>query len=232
MKRIRRLLPLLSLSAALLPLAACGGISENGGTERVTAGVTLPSGTAAETAAVPPETATVPVIDGVHPSAAETEAPAADEVPAPAPDTTAASPDTTAAPATSPATAPETTEETTAKAPAMRHTGDMVFTYDANNKYMKAVIDKYGVDPQNLACTYTVPDNDGNLVFEFDGTTKDGKRVRTMDTLVAVYTVDKELNCKRASRDESKNEYPKNEMEVMFFSVKYILKKYDAELSQ
>lgn len=230
MKRIRRLLPLLSLSAALLLLAACGGIPENGGTERVTAGVTLPSGTAAETGTVPAQSAPAVTIDGVQPAPVETEAPTAVTVPEPA--TTAEAPDTTAAPVTSPATAPKTTEETTAKAPAMRRTGDMVFTYDANNKYMKAVIDKYGVDPQNLACTYTVPDNDGNLVFEFDGTTQNGKRVRTMDTLVAVYTVDKELNCKRASRDESKNEYPKNEMEVMFFSVKYILKKYDAELSQ
>ena len=229
MKRFCRILSFACLSAALLLTAACGGISENSGTERVTAGVTLPSGTAAETETVPPQSVAAVTIDGVQPAPVETEAPTAGTVPAPG--TQAPAPDTTAAPSAAP-TVPETTAATTAKAPAMRRTGEMVFTYDASNKYMKAVIDKYGVDPQNLACTYTVPDNDGNLVFEFDGTMQDGKRVRTMDTLVAIYTVDKELNCKCASRDESKSEYPKNETEVMFFSVKYILKKYTAELSQ
>ncbi|MBQ3889691.1 MAG: hypothetical protein II738_08100 [Clostridia bacterium] len=228
MKQFCRILSLVCLSAVLLLTAACGGIPENSGT-RVTAGVTLPSGTAAETGTVPAQSAPAVTIDGVQPAPVETEAPTAATVPEPA--TTAAAPDTTAAPAT-PSAAPETTAATTAKAPAMRRTGEMVFTYDASNKYMKAVIDKYGVDPQNLACTYTVPDNDGNLIFEFDGTTQNGKRVRTMDTLVAIYTIDKELNCKCASRDESKSEYPKNETEVMFFSVKYILKKYTAELSQ
>ena len=55
MKHIRRLLPLVCLSAALVLLAACGGIPHKGDTERVTAGVTLPSGSPAETGTVPPD---------------------------------------------------------------------------------------------------------------------------------------------------------------------------------
>lgn len=112
-------------------------------------------------------------------------------------------------------------------------TGESVFTDDPTNKYISAVVSKYGADPSLLAAVYTIPDADGNIVMEFDGTRdENGRLQRNADTLVAIYTVDKNLNSKRASDDKSKNEYSTIESKTMFFSVtKYIIPKFENELN-
>ena len=150
-----------------------------------------------------------------------TQAPSTD-TPAPAPITTQA-PQATQTPTLSTA---ETTEKVYEK------TGEMAFSDSGDNKYIKAVAQKYSVNTKNLVALYTVPDNDGNIVLEFDGSTDgNGKLVRTKDTLIAIYSVDKNLNSKRASENLSLNEYSYGEMKVMFISTtKYIMPEFEAQL--
>lgn len=123
-----------------------------------------------------------------------------------------------------------TQPDTTAK---YERTGESVFSDDPSNKYIEAVASKYNIDTALLAAVYTIPDADGNIVMEFDGTTDDtGRILRNADTLIAIYTVDKSLNSKRASNDKAKNEYSTIEAKTMFFSVtKYIIPKFENELS-
>lgn len=125
-------------------------------------------------------------------------------------------------------TLPDTTKK------ELKKTGEMAFSDSADNKYLAAVVQKYGVSSKNLAAIYTVPDNNGNLVLEFDGTTDaDGKLIRNSDTLIAIYTVDKQLNCKRASEDSSLNEYSYGEMKVMFITTtKHIMPEFEEELKK
>ncbi len=126
-----------------------------------------------------------------------------------------------------PTNAPATTEKVYEK------TGEMAFSDDANNKYIKTVVNKYGVNAENLVALYTVPDNNGNIVLEFDGSRNaNGKLIRTTDTLISIYSVDKSLNSKRASENSSLNEYSYGEMKVMFISTtKYIMPEFEAELN-
>ncbi len=68
--------------------------------------------------------------------------------------------------------------------------GDMVFTEDANDPFIQAIVQKYKVDPARLAGVYMVPASDSNYFWEFNGTTDaDGKLVRNEKTLKYVYTV-------------------------------------------
>lgn len=110
-------------------------------------------------------------------------------------------PSTTAPPsATSetlpPSTAPESTApQASATAPAESTTaapqkkGDMIFTEDANDPFIQAIVQKYNVDPARLAGIYMSPASDSNYFWEFDGTTDgNGKLVRNADTLKYVYT--------------------------------------------
>lgn len=123
--------------------------------------------------------------------------------------------------------ADETTEKTYEK------TGEMAFSDNADNKYIKAIVNKYGVNAQYLAAIYTVPENDGNIVLEFDGTTdSNGKLIRNKDTLISIYSIDKNLNSQRASETLSLNEYSYGEMKVMFITTtKYIMPEFEAELN-
>ncbi|MBO5463408.1 MAG: hypothetical protein J6A49_08855 [Clostridia bacterium] len=125
----------------------------------------------------------------------------------------------------------ETVAQTTEK--VYEKTGEMVFSDSADNKYIKAVTTKYGVDAKTLAVLYTVPDNDGNIVLQFDGSTDaNGKLIRNESTLIAIYSVDKNLNSKCASEDHSLNEYSYGEMKVMFISTtKYIMPEFQEELN-
>ncbi len=133
----------------------------------------------------------------------------------------------------------ETTTEKKKKAPdettteKYKKTGKSIFSDDKNNKYLKAVAKKYNVLPETLACVYTVPDTNGNIVLQFDGSVdKNNRYIRNNDTLIAIYTIDKELNSKRASNDESLNEYEYGEMKTMFFSVgNWIIPKFETELN-
>ena len=123
--------------------------------------------------------------------------------------------------------APVTTEK------VYKKTGEMAFSDNADNKYIKTIVNKYGVDSKNLVALYTVPDNDGNIVLEFDGSTDgNGKLIRNKDTLVSIYSIDKNLNSKRASEKLSLNEYSYGEMKVMFFSTTtYIMPEFEAQLN-
>ena len=123
--------------------------------------------------------------------------------------------------------APATTEKVYEK------TGEMAFSDSADNKYIKAIVDKYGVNAENLVALYTVPDNDGNIVLEFDGSTDgNGKLIRNEDTLISIYSIDKNLNSKRASEKLSLNEYSYGEMKVMFFSTTtYIMPEFETQLN-
>ncbi len=111
-------------------------------------------------------------------------------------------------------------------------TGEMAFSDSPNNKYIKAIVKKYKVDAKNLVALYTVPDNDGNIVLQFDGTTdKNGKLIRNEDTLVSIFTIDKNFDSKCASENKKLNEYSFGEKMVMFLSVKnYIMPEFEEEL--
>ena len=65
-----------------------------------------------------------------------------------------------------------------------------MFTDDPNNKFIRAVAEKYGLDTSLLAAVYTEPASDSNQVWQFDGKTDaSGKRLRNADTLKYVYGV-------------------------------------------
>lgn len=143
---------------------------------------------------------------------------------------------------TQPATEPESTAasaaETTAPAESttqheLKKTGEMEFSDSAENKYLAAVAKKYGLEPSRLAAIYTVPDNNGNIVLYFDGTTDEsGRLVRTADTLAAIYTIDAQMNSQCASENDDLNEYPYGEMKVMYFTVtKHIMPQFEKELN-
>lgn len=126
-------------------------------------------------------------------------------------------PDTVPAPSDIPDTTASTTSVQTTK--TLEKTGEMAFSDDADNRYIAAIASKYGVNAESLVALYTVPENDSNIVLQFDGTKNDdGSLVRNKDTLIAIYSIDKALNSKRASEDSSLNEYSYGEMKVMFFS--------------
>lgn len=114
----------------------------------------------------------------------------------------------------------------------MGKTGEMAFSDDPNNKFIASVSAKYGVNAGNLVALYTVPDNNSNIVLEFDGSTNEsGRLIRTDKTLVAIYSIDLALNSKCASKDSQKNEYPYGEMMVMFMTTtKYIMPEFKGQL--
>lgn len=120
-----------------------------------------------------------------------------------APETTTA-PITTAAPTTTTTTttapAPETTQPATIVFGDEVYTipeksGDMLFTDDANNKFIRAVADKYGVDTSLLACIYKNPSSDSNFVWQFNGQTDaNGKPIRNTSTLKYIYSISADCN--------------------------------------
>lgn len=128
-------------------------------------------------------------------------------------------------------TLPETSS-TKAEEKTYTKTGEMAFSDSPDNKYIKAIAKKYKVNAKNLVALYTVPDNDGNIVLQFDGTKdKNGKLIRNEDTLVSIFTIDKNLDSKCASENKDMNEYSFGEKMVMFLSVKnYIMPEFEEEL--
>lgn len=113
-----------------------------------------------------------------------------------------------------------------------KRTGKMKYSDSADNKYLSAVAEKYSLSPKNLAAIYTVPDNNGNLVLEFSGVKNiNGKLIRSETTLVNIYTVDKELNVKKASRIPTESDYETTEANAIFFvTTTYIMPEFEAEL--
>lgn len=64
-----------------------------------------------------------------------------------------------------------------------------------NNKYIKLVSEKYNVDKENLVAIYSEPDTGNNFVLEFSGKrNEEGNVIKSPDTLVKVYGIDKQKN--------------------------------------
>jgi CxxC motif-containing protein len=126
-------------------------------------------------------------------------------------------------------TSPVTTTTTSQLQEGLNKTGTMAFSDSPDNRYVNAIAKKYKVPAKTLVALYTVPENDSNIVLEFDGTKNDdGTLKRNKDTLIAIYSINKNLDSKRASEDESLNEYTYGEMKVMFFSTTtYIMPEFD-----
>ena len=207
---------ILSLALCLLIIAglcSCGKSADKSTTAYNT--TTQPVGTVAQNTTTTQEEVTEPSTEEVTIPVTES---ISDTVPL-----------TEAAPQPTP-TEPETTtptEETT-----IGKTGEMAFSDSPDNRYIKAIADKYSVDDNNLVAIYTVPQNDANMVLEFSGKTdSSGKLIRDSSTLTAIYTIDASLNSKRASKDSSKNEYDYGEMTVMYLTVTtYIMPEFEEEL--
>lgn len=148
-------------------------------------------------------------------------------------DTQPAEPITEAISDTAPLIEPDTVPSAVVpqESTTMGKTGDMAFSDSSDNRYISSVATKYGLNSANLVVLYTVPENDSNIVLEFDGS-KDasGKLIRTEKTLVAIYSIDRNLNSKCASKDSAKNEYPYGEMMVMFMTTtKYIMPEFEGQ---
>lgn len=118
-----------------------------------------------------------------------------------------------------PSDTPQTQEAFDTTTKTYEKTGEMEFSDNADNRYIASISQKYNVPADRLVALYTVPENDSNIVLEFDGTTNEnGSLVRNKSTLIAIYSIDKALNSKRASEDSKLNEYSYGEMKVMFFA--------------
>ncbi len=64
-----------------------------------------------------------------------------------------------------------------------------------NNKYIKLVSEKYGVDKELIVAIYSEPDTGNNFVLEFSGKRdEDGNVIKSPDTLTKVYSIDKNKN--------------------------------------
>ena len=206
----------LSVLLCVSLFAACGK------GEVINADVTLPAGQTETTLPALSETATTQQFSQPASEAYtwETSTETLSEAPTEAPET--------AAPVTEALTEGESTTQY-----ELKKTGEMAFSDSAENKYLAAVAKKYGLEPSRLAAIYTVPDNNGNIVLYFDGTTDEsGRLVRTADTLKAVYSIDAQLNSECASEDEELNECSFGEMKVILFTVtKHIMPQFEKELN-
>jgi len=127
-----------------------------------------------------------------------------------------------------PATAPtETTTEPVSS--SSKQSGEkMVFSSDPNNAFIMAVVNKYGVNASNLVAYYASSQTtNANLVYEFNGTVgSNGRPVRTIDTLVNIYTVTAppELLAKKASGTKAEgNEYDEKDTKLCRFFTENVL---------
>ncbi len=69
---------------------------------------------------------------------------------------------------------------------------DMFYSDDVNNKFIQAVVQKYNIPAEGLACIYSVPSDDTNQVWQFSSSE------RNPDTLKYVYLVS--ADCKTIYR--------------------------------
>lgn len=73
--------------------------------------------------------------------------------------------------------------------------GDNQLSDHHNNKFIKLVNEKYKVDKELLVAIYSEPDTGSNFVLEFSGKKdSDGNIIKSPDTLVKVYAIDKNKN--------------------------------------
>ena len=71
--------------------------------------------------------------------------------------------------------------------------------FDTDNKFVDAVVAKYGIDREGLITAYSVKGRDSNYVWQFNGSRdENGKLIRNADTLKYVYYVN--ADCSKVSR--------------------------------
>ena len=84
--------------------------------------------------------------------------------------------------------------------------GDNKLSDHYDNVYIKLIAAEYGVDTDLLVAIYSVPDTGNNFVLEFSGKKdSDGAVVKSPDTLVKVYQIDKNGGVKIATGQQSGN---------------------------
>lgn len=141
----------------------------------------------------------------------------------------------TQAPTTTEPAAPQTTKPAQSEpASTTKKVGEMRFTDDKNDKFIQAIVQKYGSDPARLACIYAVPEADNNHVFEFDGTTdQNGKLVRNASTLKYVYSLNADCTTITRAAGKTGNDGLSAAQGVAIFEVtkKFVLPKFEAELN-
>lgn len=85
--------------------------------------------------------------------------------------------------------------------------GDNQLSDHHNNKFIKLVSEKYNVDTELLVAIYSEPDTGNNFVLEFNGKRdEDGNIVKSPDTLIKVYSIDKNKNICVATGKTTGNE--------------------------
>ena len=95
-------------------------------------------------------------------------------------------------------TSAETTEyDPIAAYEKLEKQGEAYASNDPNNKHIRKIADKYGVDPALLVVLYSERESGENLgtnfILEFDGSKdKSGNYIKSPDTLKKVYHIDKE----------------------------------------
>lgn len=84
--------------------------------------------------------------------------------------------------------------------------GDNVLSDHCENKFIKLVSSKYGVESDLLVAIYSEPDTGNNFVLQFNGK-KDsaGNIIKSPDTLEKVYQIDEQKNIKIATGTQSGN---------------------------
>lgn len=77
--------------------------------------------------------------------------------------------------------------------------GDSQLDFDTDNKFVDAVVAKYGIDREGLITAYSVKGRDSNYIWQFNGSRdENGKLIRNADTLKYVYYVN--ADCSKVSR--------------------------------
>ena len=95
----------------------------------------------------------------------------------------------------------QTTQETTTEYNPLEEyetlskNGENQLSDHHDNKFIKLVSGKYGVDKELLVAIYSEPDTGNNFVLEFSGKRNDdGNVIKSPETLVKVYSIDKKNN--------------------------------------
>lgn len=77
--------------------------------------------------------------------------------------------------------------------------GNSQLDFNTDNKFVDAVVAKYGIDREGLITAYSIKGRDNNYVWQFDGSRdENGKPIRNADTLKYVYYVN--ADCSAVSR--------------------------------
>lgn len=101
---------------------------------------------------------------------------------------------TNTSPTQAPATASPTPTQTTPTETESSKEGELLVDSSAENRFIRIVLDQdKELKPALLTAIYTLPDKGQNYVLEWNGQTdKDGKIIRSADTIRRCYLIDKE----------------------------------------